>query len=74
MPTFKRYVVHQDNRILFFTSKPKSWNKVYWEDYNGYKYRVTGIMPREASDYEGLLELPEGKVIEVEMRIKVIDK
>lgn len=74
MPTFKRYVVHQDNRILFFTSKPKSWNRVYWEDYNGYKYRVTGIMPREASDYEGLLELPEGKAIEVEMRIKVIDK
>jgi hypothetical protein len=31
-------------------------------------------MPREASDYEGLLELPEGKAIEVEMRIKVIDK
>lgn len=74
MPTFKRYVVHQDNRILFFTSKPKSWNRVYWEDYNGYKYRVTGIMPKEASDYEELLELPEGKAIEVEMRIKVIDK
>lgn len=74
MPIFKRYVVHQDNRILFFTSKPKSWNRVYWEDYNGYKYRVTGIMPREASDYEGLLELPEGKAIEVEMRVKVTDK
>lgn len=74
MPTFKRYVVHQDNRILFFTSKPKSWNRVYWEDYNGYKYRVAGIMPREVSDYEGLLELPEGKAVEVEMRIKVINE
>lgn len=74
MPTFKRYVVHQDNRILFFTSKPKSWNRVYWEDYNGYKYKVTGIMPREVSDYEGLLELPEGKAIEVKMRVKVVDK
>lgn len=74
MPTFKRYVVHQDQRILFFTSRPKSWNRVYWEDYNGYKYRVTGIMPKEASDYEGLLELPEGKPVEVEIRVKVIDK
>ena len=74
MPIFKRYVVHQGQRILFFTSRPKSWNRVYWEDYNGYKYRVTGIMPKEASDYEGLLELPEGKPVEVEMRIKVIDK
>ena len=74
MPTYKRYVVREGNRILFFTSKPKSWNRGYWEDYNGYKYRVTGIMPREAADYEGLLELPEGKAIEVEMRIKVVDK
>lgn len=74
MPILKRYVVHQGQRILFFTSKPKSWNRVYWFDHYGYKYRVTGIMPREASDYEGLLELPEGKAIEVEMRIKVIDK
>lgn len=74
MPTFKRYVVREGNRILFFTSKPKSWNRVYWEDYNGYKYRVTGIMSREAADYEGLLELPEGKAIEAEIRIKVIDK
>jgi len=74
MPTFKRYVVHQGQRILLFTSKPKSWNRVYWEDYNGYKYRVTGVMPKEASDYEGLLELPEGKPVEVEIRVKVIDK
>lgn len=74
MPTFKRYVVHQGQRILFFTSKPKSWNRVYWEDYNGYKYRVADIMPKEASDYEGLLELPEGKPVEVEIRVKVIDK
>ena len=74
MPIFKRYVVREGNRILFFTSKPRKWNRVFWQDYNNYSYRVAGIMPMEASDYEGLLELPEGKAIEVEMRIKVIDK
>lgn len=74
MPIFKRYVVRQGNRILFFTSKPKTCGRVFWQDYNNYSYRVAGIMPREASDYEELLDLPEGKAIEVEMRIKVIDK
>ena len=74
MPTFKRYVVRQGNRILFFTSKPKKWGRVFWQDYNNYSYRIAGIMPREAADYEGLLEFPEGKAIEVEMRVKVIDK
>lgn len=74
MPTFKRYVVRQGNRILFFTSKPRKWSRIFWQDYNNYSYRIAGIMPREAADYEGLLELPEGKAIEVEMRIKVIDK
>ena len=31
-------------------------------------------MPKEASDYEGLLELPEGKPVEVEIRVKIKDK
>lgn len=74
MPTYKRYVVRCENRILFFTSKPKKWNRVYWQDYNNRSFRISGIMPSEASDYEGLRELPEGKVIEVGMRIKVISK
>ena len=74
MPRLKRYIVNQDNRILFFTSKPKKWNRTYWEDYNGYKYRITGIQPKETSSYQDLLELPEGRIIEVEMRIKVLSK
>ena len=74
MPRLKRYIVNQDNRILFFTSKPKKWNRVYWWDYNGNQFRVTGIQPKETSSYQDLLELPEGRVIEVEMRIKVLNK
>lgn len=74
MPTYKRYVVRQDTRILFFTSKPVSWSRAYWKDINGQCYRIASIVPKEASDFDGLLELPEGKLLEVEMRIKVKDK
>ena len=74
MPTYKRYVVRQDTRILLFTSKPKSWGRAYWEDVYGHAYRIASIVPKEASDFDNLLELPEGKLVEVEMRIKVKDK
>ena len=70
MPKLKRYVVRQETRILFFSSKPKSWNSLYWVDHYGYKYRVMGLTANEATSYNELLELPEGKLVEVEIRVK----
>lgn len=71
MPRLKRYVVRQETRILFFSSKPKEWNSLYWIDHYGYKYRVMGITANEAASYQEFMELPEGKLVEVEIRVRI---
>lgn len=71
MPRLKRYVVRQGKRILFFSSKPKSWNSLYWVDHYGYKYRVMGITANEATSYNELMELPEGKLTEVQVNVQI---
>lgn len=74
MPTFKRYIARDGQRILFFTSKPTSWSKTYWKDVYGNWFRVASVTHHEATDYDGLMELPEGKLVEVEMRVKVLNR
>lgn len=74
MPTYKRYVARDGQRILFFSSKPKSWNGLYWIDHYGYKYRVMGITAVEAASYTEFMELPEGKLVEVEVRVKMLNR
>ena len=71
MPKLKRYVVRQETRILFFSSKPKSWNKLFWVDHYGYKYRVMGLTANEVASYPEFMELPEGKLVEVGIRVKI---
>lgn len=74
MPMYKRYIVRQDTRILFFTSKPKSWGRAFWEDMYGNSYRIASVTPKEAPEFNELLSLPENQLIEIEMRIKIKEK
>ena len=74
MPRYNRYVMNQDGRILFFTSKPKSIYRTYWFDYCDRKYRLASVAPNEAANYQELFELPEDKLVEVEIRVKPIEK
>lgn len=70
MPKLKRYVVRQETRILFFSSKPKKWNSLYWVDHYGYKYRVMGLAANEMDSYTEFMELPKDKLVEVEIKVK----
>ena len=71
MPTYKRYIMRDGVSIRFFSSKPISFGHTHWIDYAYQRYKIASIHRNEVDNYDELLKLPNKKLIEVEMKIKV---